>query len=150
MPISRSDLLAQQKLIARLVAADITKADIAAVAGVEPCRVSKWITDGTDPREMTAGEERRLADAFGWDLVRGPQARAAGWSLSRAEAEPARDLVGASVHAVREAADVPRIVVELGARVRTAEGADAALREVREAIDSLRVVESALVGRQVA
>jgi hypothetical protein len=94
MALSRSALATQQVLIARLIAAGATKGAIAEHAGVDACVVSKWITDGADPRAMTLDEARRLADVYGWDLVMGPLARPSGWTIARAEAEPCEARMG--------------------------------------------------------
>jgi hypothetical protein len=91
MALSRSALASQQALIARLVASGATKGAIAEAAGVDACVVSKWNTDGTDPRAITLDEARRLADVYGWDVVMGPLATAAGWTVAQTSAVPAAD-----------------------------------------------------------
>jgi hypothetical protein len=97
MALSRSALASQQALIARLVASGATKGAIAEAAGVDACVVSKWNTDGTDPRAITLDEARRLADVYGWDVVMGPLATAAGWTVAQASAVPAADARLASI-----------------------------------------------------
>ena len=107
---SRLELLEQVELIDRIKACrhgvPVTREEIAQAAGCEPCLVSKWTTDGADPRRISLEERYRLADHFGWDVVFGPRAARAGWGFvpvsaggERSVEEVVADLAAATVDA---------------------------------------------------
>lgn len=148
---SRAASATQQALVARLQAAGATKGQIAEHAGVDASMVSKWIADSGDQREMTLDAVRRLADVYGWAVVLGPIAAAAGWSIANPGAAPAADLLRAGIDLCSEAADIPQTIVRLMAagKLDTPEGRETIRREIREARHVLDGLEAA-IDRRIA
>jgi hypothetical protein len=110
MSLSRAASATQHALIARLLVAGATKGQIAEHAGVDATMISKWIADSGDRREMTFDAVRRLADVYGWDVVVGPLAAAAGWQFSRLDAEATPDARGTSIELVSASAELAATV----------------------------------------
>lgn len=150
-----STMKAQKDIIRRCENAEsggVDKIDIARAAGVEPCILSKWITDGVDQREMPWSAVRKLARMWGWDVVLGEDATADGWDIEAVSTVPAPDKLRAGILVSSEAGDVPQLIVTLMAAgtLDTPEGRAAVLREIREVRAPLDALEAAIASRRVS
>lgn len=101
----------QYNLLVRVKASEnppISCRRVATMAGVDPTLPSKWVAEGEDGREMPLAAALRLAEAVGWDVVLGDEAKAAGWRIVREDAEPVACIRSAGVDLSVQAADLLR------------------------------------------
>jgi hypothetical protein len=152
--VTRSVLAAQASMLARIGASEpggVSRTRIAEAAGLHLSMLSKFEPESPDPREMTWDTVRRLADAFGWDVVCGAPASAAGFTIAPATVAPAEDALGASIRLVGQSA-------ELAAEVRAAladgrisrDEAAAIVSRVAEVVETAESVGAVAAPRAVA
>lgn len=137
---------AQEDIVRRCENAEpggVSRRRIAQIAGVDPSLISMWTSDGDNGREMPWCAVRRLADQWGWDVVLGEDARAAGFEVERPMAAPTPDALGTSLALVSEAADVPKALI---GGIRNREDRERALRELDEVQAKIDAIRAALIG----